>query len=75
MSQPEIHKVSLTIPSSGLFPNNSVALEMRAREWLTANGKEPLMIYNNYDRASDRGHLVVVLSDRNTALMLKLAMN
>jgi len=49
--------------------------EREVRDWLAENGKEPpLMVYNNTDPDSTNGELLVVLDDRNTALMLKLAL-
>lgn len=49
--------------------------ERDVRDWLAENGKEPpVMVYNNTERDSTKGELMVVLDDRDTALMLKLAL-
>ena len=49
--------------------------ERAAREWLTDNGyPAPLIVHNNCDPLSERGEIVVVMEDKNSALMLKLAM-
>lgn len=50
--------------------------EKAARKWLADNGHErPLIVYDNCDPTSTAGEIAVVLNDRDTALLLKLAMN
>lgn len=45
------------------------------KQWLADNGHAPpTKIYNNCDPPTKTGEIVVVLSDKNVALMLKLAL-
>lgn len=49
--------------------------ERDVRKWLRDNGHSPpLIVYNNCRSDSTRGEIVVVLSNRDTAMMLKLTL-
>lgn len=49
--------------------------ERDARKWLTNHGHEPpLIVYDNCKLDSTQGEIVVVLHNRDTALLLKLAL-
>lgn len=55
---------------------NAASLIKRAKDWLSAQARACyyLMAYDNTDHAEGVGEIIIVLNDRDTALLLKLSL-
>lgn len=79
MTSEPLFKAVIRYRHPDLFSGNIEAVDIHTRlvEWLADNGRANHYVnaYLNCTPCGDSGELVVVLTDRNTAIMLKLALD